>query len=325
MNESDQRDPAGTSQSFRELRALPVPEGLEGTRLDQAIARLLGLSRTAAAALVEAGGVAVDGAVVRKSERIKAGSWLEVTLPESAGPARMVPQPVPGLRVVHSDSEIVVVDKPVGVAAHPSPGWTGYTVTAGLAAMGHDVATSGAAERQGIVHRLDVGTTGLMVVAKSERAYSLLKRAFKAREVEKRYRTVVQGHPDPSGGTIDAPIDRHPTQDYKFAVVSSGRPSVTHYETVEAFPAASLLDVRLETGRTHQIRVHFAALRHPCVGDLTYGADPTLAARLGLTRQWLHAYRLGFEHPGTGTWTEFRSDDPDDLENALRVLRESGH
>ena len=203
-----------------------------------------------------------------------------------------------GLRVVHSDDDIVVVDKPVGVAAHASPGWTGPTVTAGLAAMGQPVATSGAAERQGIVHRLDVGTTGLMVVAKSERAYTLLKRAFKAREVDKRYHAVVQGHPDPLPGHHRRTDRPPPQQDYKFAVVSGGRPSVTHYDTLEAFPAASLLDVKLETGRTHQIRVHFAAFRHPCVGDLTYGADPTLAARLELQRQWLHAHQLGFRASG---------------------------
>jgi 23S rRNA pseudouridine1911/1915/1917 synthase len=230
-------------------------------------------------------------------------------------------EPVEGLRIVYSDDDIVVVDKPVGVAAHPSPGWTGPTVLSGLAAMGHRVATSGAAERQGIVHRLDVGTTGLMVVAKSEPAYSALKRAFKAREVDKRYHAVVQGHLDPLRGTIDAPIERHPTHDYRWAVVSGGRPSVTHYDTLEAFPAASLVDVRLETGRTHQIRVHFAALRHPCVGDLTYGADPTLAARLGLMRQWLHARELRFRHPGTGEEVRFVSEYPDDLAHALSLLR----
>jgi 23S rRNA pseudouridine1911/1915/1917 synthase len=213
------------------------------------------------------------------------------------------------------------VDKPVGVAAHPSPGWTGPTVIGGLAAAGHRVSTSGAAERQGVVHRLDVGTTGLMVVAKSERAYSVLKDAFRTRAVDKRYAALVQGHPDPLRGTIDAPIDRHPTHDYKWAVVSGGRPSVTHYDTVEAFPAASLLDVRLETGRTHQIRVHFAALRHPCVGDLTYGADPVLAERLGLQRQWLHANRLGFTHPTTGKYVQFVSQYPADLAGALEIVR----
>jgi 23S rRNA pseudouridine1911/1915/1917 synthase len=307
-----------------EHRSLPVPDGLDGTRLDQAISRLFGLSRTAAAALVEAGDVAVDGQVKPKSDKVAAGAWLEVTLPPPPGAAPAVAAGrVENLILVHSDEDIVVVDKPVGVAAHPSPGWTGPTVLGGLAAMGQTVATSGAAERQGIVHRLDVGTTGLMVVAKSERAYSLLKRAFKERMVDKRYHAVVQGHPDPLRGTIDAPIDRHPSHDYKWAVVSGGRPSITHYDTLEAFPAASLLDIKLETGRTHQIRVHFSALRHPCVGDLTYGADPTLATRLGLQRQWLHARQLGFEHPGTGDPVEFVSDYPQDLQGALDRLREA--
>jgi 23S rRNA pseudouridine1911/1915/1917 synthase len=306
-----------------EHRALPVPDGLDGVRLDQAIARLFGLSRTTAAALVESGDVAIDGEVKPKSGKVSAGAWLEVTLPPAPGSAvHLDPKPVEGLVVIHGDDDIAVVDKPVGVAAHPSPGWSGPTVLGGLAATGHTIATSGAAERQGIVHRLDVGTTGLMVVAKSERAYSLLKRAFKERAVDKRYHAIVQGHPDPLRGTIDAPIDRHPTHDYKWAVVSGGRPSITHYDTLEAFRGASLLDVRLETGRTHQIRVHFAALKHPCVGDLTYGADPTLAARLGLHRQWLHARQLGFAHPGTGDYVEFVSEYPADLAGALAVLRE---
>jgi 23S rRNA pseudouridine1911/1915/1917 synthase len=262
-----------------------VPDGLDGLRLDLAVSRLFGLSRTAAATLVEDGDALVDGVAGTKSAKVRAGTWLEVTLPAPPRPAGPVePVPVSGLRVVHADADIVVVDKPVGVAAHPSPGWTGPTVLAGLAAMGQTVATSGAAERQGIVHRLDVGTTGLMVVAKSEPAYSALKRAFKARTVRKRYHAVVQGHLDPLRGTIDAPIARHPAGDGRFAVVADGRPSVTHYDTLEAFPAASLVDVRLETGRTHQIRVHFSALRHPCVGDLTYGADPTLSARLRTRR-----------------------------------------
>jgi 23S rRNA pseudouridine1911/1915/1917 synthase len=304
-----------------EHRSLPVPDGLDGLRLDQAISRLFGLSRTVAAAVVEAGDVLVDGIPRPKSDKVSAGDWLEVTLPAPAAPPQVESEPVPGLRVVYSDDDIAVVDKPVGVAAHPSPGWTGPTVIGGLAALGHRVSTSGAAERQGVVHRLDVGTTGLMVVAKSERAYTVLKRAFKSREVDKHYHAVVQGHPDPLRGTIDAPIDRHPHHDYRWAVVSGGRPSTTHYDTLEAFPAASLLDIKLETGRTHQIRVHFSALRHPCVGDLTYGADPTLAARVGLSRQWLHARSLGFVHPSTGEYVRFESGYPADLAHALSVLR----
>jgi 23S rRNA pseudouridine1911/1915/1917 synthase len=305
-----------------ERRALPVPDGFHGMRLDQVVSRLFGLSRAAASALVEAGDAMVDGYPRPRADKVSAGAWLEVTLPPPPTAVPMEPPTrVDGMRIVHRDDDIVVVDKPVGVAAHPSPGWTGPTVIGGLAAIGERVATGGAAERQGVVHRLDVGTTGLMVVAKSENAYSALKRAFKAREVEKRYHAVVQGHLDPLRGTVDAPIDRHPTHDYKWAVVSGGRPSVTHYDTLEAFPSASLVDVELETGRTHQIRVHFAALRHPCLGDLTYGADPVLAARLGLTRQWLHARELAFTHPGTGERVHFESPYPDDLAHALELLR----
>lgn len=303
-----------------QTRTLPVPDGLVGERVDAALARMLGLSRTAVADLAEAGGVRVDGRAVAKSERLRAGGWLEVDLPGPPPPVAVVAEPVPGMVVVHDDDDLVVVDKPVGVAAHPSPGWSGPTVGGGLAAAGYRVATSGAAERQGIVHRLDVGTSGLMVVAKSEYAYSRLKRAFRERAVGKVYHALVQGHPDPLTGTVDAPIGRHPTADHKWAVVSGGKPSVTHYEVIEAFRAASLCEIHLETGRTHQIRVHFAALRHPCAGDLTYGADPTLAARLGLARQWLHAVRLGFPHPGTDEWAEFTSDYPADLARALEVI-----
>ncbi len=305
-------------------RSLPVPDGLHGMRLDQAVSRLFGLSRTAAATLVESGDAMVDGVPRLKSEKVVAGSWLEVTLPSPVAPPTVVAEPVHGMGIIYSDDDIVVVDKPVGVAAHPSPGWTGPTVIGGLAAMGQNVATSGAAERQGVVHRLDVGTTGLMVVAKSEVAYTFLKRAFKEREVEKRYHAVVQGHLDPLRGTIDAPIDRHPTADWKFAVMSSGKPSVTHYDTLEAFRSASLVDVRLETGRTHQIRVHMSAMRHPCVGDTAYGADPTLAARLKLDRQWLHARELAFLHPRTHDEVRFVSDYPDDLAYALDVLQDAG-
>jgi 23S rRNA pseudouridine1911/1915/1917 synthase len=303
-----------------ETRLLPVPEGLDGLRLDVAISRLFGFSRTTAADLIDAGQVSVDGAPTARSAKVHGGSWLEVTMPE-VEPVEVLPRPVDGLHVLYDDDDVVVVDKPVGVAAHPSPGWTGPTVVQGLAAMGYRIATSGAAERQGIVHRLDAGTTGAMVVAKSEHAYSVLKRAFKARTVDKRYSALVQGHPDPTSGTIDAPIDRHPGSDYKFAVVAGGRPSVTHYATEEAFRAATLLDIHLETGRTHQIRVHMAAIRHPCVGDLTYGADPALAKRLGLTRQWLHARELAFEHPATGEPLRVVSPYPPDLQHALDLLR----
>ena len=300
-----------------DIRSLPVPDGLEGERLDAALARLFGLSRTKAVELVTAGRVSLDGATAAKSDRVRAGAWLEVELPATRVVADLVPEPVPGLLVVFEDDDLVVVDKPVGVAAHPSPGWTGTSVVGGLAAAGYRISTSGAAERQGVVHRLDVGTSGLMVVAKSEHAYSVLKRAFKERTVDKTYHALVQGLPDPLRGTIDAPIGRHPKHDYRWAVVEAGKASITHYEVLEAFAAASMVEVHLETGRTHQIRVHFSALRHPCVGDLTYGADPTLAARLGLQRQWLHAVGLGFEHPSTGQRVDFTSAYAQDLAGAL--------
>jgi 23S rRNA pseudouridine1911/1915/1917 synthase len=302
-------------------RRVPVPDGLDGERLDAAIARMFGLSRTRAAELISEGGVLVGGRPAGKSDRVPAGEWLDVTLPPlGTPPSPPRPEAVPGLRVVYEDGDIVVVDKPAAVAAHPTPGWTGPTVLQGLLAGGHQIATSGAAERQGIVHRLDANTTGLMVVAKSEHAYSVLKQAFRDREVDKRYHALVQGHPDPLRGTIDAPIARHPSGDGRFAVIADGRPSITHYDTLEAFRAASLTEIKLETGRTHQIRVHMAAVRHPCVGDRLYGADPVLAARLGITRQWLHAVRLGFAHPGDGRWVEFTSGYPADLAASLELL-----
>ncbi|SDS89028.1 RluA family pseudouridine synthase [Microterricola viridarii] len=302
-----------------ESRSLPVPDGLAGLRVDAGLAKLLGFSRTFATEVIEAGGVSQDGTAAGKSDKLRAGAWLEVSW-QSKSPLEIVPIPVPDLTIVHDDDDIVVINKPAGVAAHPSVGWEGPTVVGALAAAGFRISTSGAAERAGVVHRLDAGTSGLMVVAKSELAYTELKRAFHDREVEKIYHAVVQGHPDPLAGTIDAPIGRHPRAEWKFAVTGDGKHSITHYETLEAFPYASLLEIHLETGRTHQIRVHMAAQRHPCVGDSMYGADPTLSARLGLERQWLHAVQLGFNHPATGEWVSFRTEYSPDLQHALAVL-----
>jgi 23S rRNA pseudouridine1911/1915/1917 synthase len=301
-------------------RLAHVPDGLAGERVDATLARMFGLSRSKAADLAEAGHVQLDGRVVAKSARVEPGQLLEVHLPDVADPGERPEPDLEALHVLHDDADLVVVDKPVGVAAHPSLGFDGPSVTGILKARGYRIATSGAPERRGIVQRLDVGTSGVMVLAKSEPAYSHLKQQFRDRRPEKVYHALVQGLPDPIRGTIDAPIARHPHHDWKFAVRAEGRASVTHYEVLEAFRFASLLEVHLETGRTHQIRVHMAAIRHPCVGDLTYGADPTLAARCGLERQWLHAVRLGFEHPGTGEWVEFTSPYPADLDHALRVL-----
>jgi 23S rRNA pseudouridine1911/1915/1917 synthase len=300
-----------------------VADDFGGARADAGLAGLMGISRSQAATLIAEGNVLSRGKKLGKSARLVAGDVLEVTVPERRDPLEVVEEVVEGLKILLDDDDFVVVDKPVGVAAHPSPGWVGPTVVGGLAGAGYRISTSGAPERVGIVHRLDVGTSGAMVVAKTERAYTALKRAFKERTVDKVYHAVVQGLPDPLEGTIDAPIGRHPGHDWRFAVIEDGRPSITHYEVLEAFGKATLVEVHLETGRTHQIRVHFSALHHPCAGDLTYGADPRLAATLGLTRQWLHARQLGFDHPATGERVTVTSEYPQDLAYALEVL-ESG-
>ena len=303
-----------------ETRVVLVPEGLDGERVDAAVARMLGLSRSRVEDLIADGRVELDGRPVAKSERVRAGAMLEATIDgEPAGPS-VVPEEVEGIGIVYDDEDIVVVDKPAWVAAHPSLGWTGPSVLGHLAGAGFRISTSGVPERQGIVQRLDVGTSGLMVVAKSERAYTVLKRAFRSRTVDKVYHSLVQGHPDPFTGTIEAPIGRHPSGEYKMAVIAGGRHSVTHYDTLEAYVGTTLLEIHLETGRTHQIRVHMAAIRHPCVGDVNYGADPTLADRLGLRRQWLHAVQLGFVHPVTGDDLVFTSSYPDDLAHALELI-----
>jgi 23S rRNA pseudouridine1911/1915/1917 synthase len=298
-----------------------VPEGLNGERVDAAVARMLGLSRSRVVELIGAGQVLLDGAAITKSDRVSVGSMLEVEFDDQPRVATVRPEQVEGVVIVYDDEDIVVIDKPVGVAAHPSLGWTGPDVLSHLAGAGFRISTSGVPERRGIVQRLDVGTSGLMVVAKSERAYTILKRAFRSRSVDKIYHALVQGHLDPFTGTIEAPIGRHPGADYKMAVMERGRHSVTHYSTLEAFVAASLLEIKLETGRTHQIRVHMAAIRHPCVGDLMYGADPVLADKLGLERQWLHAVRLSFAHPRSGELMQFESPYPPDLQHALDAIR----
>jgi 23S rRNA pseudouridine1911/1915/1917 synthase len=303
-----------------ERRVVLVPEGLNGERADTAVARMLGLPRSQVVELIGAGRVLLNGASINKSDRVSVGSMLEVELADQPRVAAVRPEKVAGVVIVHDDDDIVVIDKPVGVAAHPSLGWSGPDVLSHLAGAGFRISTSGVPERRGIVQRLDVGTSGLMVVAKSERAYTILKRAFRSRSVDKIYHALVQGHPDPFTGTIEAPIGRDFSADYKMAVIDKGRHSVTHYSTLEAFVAATLLEIKLETGRTHQIRVHMAAIRHPCVGDLMYGADPVLAAKLGLERQWLHAVRLGFLHPTSGELMEFESKYPPDLQHALDVI-----
>ena len=298
-----------------------VPEGLAGMRADAGAARLFGLARSRVEQTAENGGVYLDGVAVAKSERLRAGSLLEVEIDEPRG-VEVRPALAEGMQIVYADADLVVVDKPAGIAAHPSLGWVGPSVVEHLVAAGYPGCPSGPEERKGIVSRLDVGTSGLMVVALSDLAYTTLKRAFSSREVHKVYHTLVQGYPHPEQGTIDAPIGHAHTGEWKMAVDPGGRGAVTHYWTLEPVFKATLLKVHLETGRTHQIRVHMAAIRHPCVGDLLYGADPVLTREVGLNRQWLHAVELGFIHPRSGEEMVFTSPYPPDLDHALQVLRD---
>jgi len=298
-----------------------IDSSLAGERVDTALARLLGVSRSAAAELCERGDAQVSSKVLTKSDRVNLSDVLIVKPPLAAEPLRVTETPVDELVVIYQDDDIVVVDKPAGVVAHPTVGFDGPTVAGALLARGIQLSTSGAQERQGIVQRLDVGTSGLMMLAKSELAYSRLKQAFRDRAVHKIYHAIIQGHPDPSEGTFDAPIGRHPKAEFKFAVVEGGKPSITHYKTLELFPASTLCEVNLETGRTHQIRVHFSAFKHPLLGDTMYGADPKVAKSLGITRQWLHAKELGFTHPITGDELSLVSEYPADLAAVLERLR----
>lgn len=298
-----------------------IDPSLAGERVDTAISRLLGISRSQAAEVCETGGATIGTKVLQKSDRVALDDDLVVTPPKPIEELVVVATPVDDLEVIYEDQDIVVVNKPAGVVAHPTVGFEGPTVAGALLARGITLSTSGAQERQGIVQRLDVGTSGLMMLAKSELAYSRLKQAFRDRTVHKIYHAIIQGHPDPSEGTFDAPIGRHPKAEFKFAVMEGGKPSITHYKTLELFPAVALCEVNLETGRTHQIRVHFSAFKHPLLGDTMYGADPTLAKRLGIDRQWLHAKELGFEHPITGKQMHFSSEYPKDLADVLVKLR----
>ena len=295
-----------------------VPEGLAGVRADAGASRLFGISRSRVEQAAGEDRLRMDGIAIHKSDRLREGAMLEVEIEERSVQIR--PALVEGMSIVYDDADLVVVDKPAGIAAHPSLGWDGPSVVEHLAAAGFDLCPAGPPERKGIVSRLDVGTSGLMVVAKSEMAYTGLKKAFSGREVHKIYHALVQGYPDPAEGTIDAPIGHARTDEWKMAVDPAGRAAITHYTTIRRLFKATLLRINLETGRTHQIRVHMAAIRHPCVGDLLYGADPHLAAEVGLGRQWLHAVELGFTHPRSGEEMLFTSDYPPDLAHCLDVL-----
>jgi 23S rRNA pseudouridine1911/1915/1917 synthase len=304
----------------REKRAIQIDQAQDGQRVDTALAKVLELSRSVVADLLNAGDVLQGKKPLSKSDRVSAGDRLTVLMPAIYDPLELKETPIDTLEIVYDDDDVVVVNKPVGCAAHASPGWMGPTVVGALLARGYRISTTGPQERQGIVQRLDAGTSGLMLLAKHERSYISMKNQFRNRSIEKVYRTLIQGHIDPVEGSIDAPIGRHPREDYRFAVVADGKASITHYELIEYYQGASLLKVVLETGRTHQIRVHFNALRHPLVGDLAYGGDPVLAARLELKRPWLHAMELSFNQPSSDQRITLNAPLPDDLTRALALL-----
>ena len=300
-----------------------VPEELIGQRADSGLSKISGMSRAKLAEAIESGEVFIAGKQATKSQKLLAGQLVEINISEQK-PIELKPVTDSRLKVVFEDEAIVVVDKPAGVVSHPTVGFVGPSVPEILLGLGIELSTSGASERQGVVQRLDVGTSGLMTLAKNEKSYSVLKQMFRDREVKKTYHAIVQGHLDPPSGTIDSPIGRSTKHEYKFRVAADGKPSVTHYDTLEVFPGATLVSVGLETGRTHQIRVHFDAFRHPLVGDDLYGANPKIAAKLGLDRQWLHAVGLSFRHPLSGELVSFESAYPKDLESSLEVLRSGG-
>lgn len=299
-------------------RLVPAPDALVGKRFDVAVAKMLGISRAKAADLIETGQARVLGRDIAKSSSLQAGETVEFDIVEE----RSEPEPIAhDMAVVYEDDDVVVVDKPVGVAAHASVGWTGPTVLGSLLDRGVRITSYGAAGRQGIVSRLDVGTSGLMLVCKSELAYVEMRRQFAEHEVVKTYHALVQGNLKEDKATIEAPIGRAKVSDFRFCVTPAGKEAITHWDVMERFGEATLVSVNLETGRTHQIRVHFSSIGHPLVGDSMYGANPQLSETLGLERQWLHAMQLEFRHPHTHVWTTVRSHYPVDLQHALDVMR----
>ena len=288
-----------------------------GERLDVFLSRTVsGLSRTRAKSLIAAGSVTVDDQPARASTRLSLGQSVQFT---STGPLlpAISAQPIE-LDVVFEDEDLVVVNKPAGMAVHPGPGHADWTLANAVLARYPEVDGVGDSDRPGIVHRLDKDTSGLIVVARNSSAHACLSRQFKSREVEKGYLALVQGSPDPAEAVIDAPIGRHPRDRKRMAIVDGGRNSVTWYRIKERLGPYSLVDVRPKTGRTHQIRVHLASIGHGVVGDIAYGR-----AHEELTRQFLHAYRLAFRPPSGHGLLEFELDLPQDLQSLLDVLRSS--
>jgi len=294
---------------------LTVPEDADGERLDIVLARVAGMSRARAGALIDAGTVTVNDAVARKSLRVASSDAIELLAVEPE--VATVPS---GVLVRYEDDDLLVVDKPSGVVVHAGAGVRGGTLVDALRAEGRVLASRAGANRPGIVHRLDRDVSGLLVVAKTDRAHEALVAAMQRREIERRYIALVHGSPNADRGKIDAPVGRSTKHRTRMAVTPDGRPAVTWFEVRERLGDLALLDVKLETGRTHQIRTHLASIGHPIVGDAAYGRDPARARELGLRRPFLHAYRLTFAHPVTGDDVTVTSELPADLAAALVQL-----
>jgi 23S rRNA pseudouridine1911/1915/1917 synthase len=293
-----------------------VAPGEAGRRLDALLACWQGTSRAQAQARIAAGAVRVDGGPAAQSLRVRAGQRVTVAA-AAEPPAPAAPPPVP---VRYEDEHLLVVAKPAGLVVHAGAGVADGTLVDALQAMGVRLAPGPDPQRPGVVHRLDRGTSGLLLIAKTESARRGLIALLKRRAVERRYWALVDGVPDPPVATVDAPIARSQRQRTRFTVADDGRPARTSYELVEAFGRCAVLRVRLATGRTHQVRVHLSALGHPVSGDRTYGADPALAASLGLRRPALHAEHLAFDHPVSGTRIAVDEPLPADLVAARAAL-----
>jgi 23S rRNA pseudouridine1911/1915/1917 synthase len=297
-----------------------VPPALAGERVDRIVAMVAGVSRSAASELVAAGAVLVDGAAVTEGKhRVREGQVVELQSGGGADPvARPAPDPDVRFEVVHADDDVIVVDKPAGLVVHPGAGNPAGTLVNGLLARYPELAGVGTdPERAGIVHRLDAGTSGLMVVARTQPAYEDLVGQMSDRTARRTYVALVWGVPAARAGVVDAPIGRSARTPTRMAVTAAGREARTRYEVEAAFAdpvEASLLRCRLETGRTHQIRVHLAAIGHPVVGDERYGG---LRTGLDAPRPMLHASNLAFRHPGTGEVVEFESPVPADMAAVL--------
>ena len=285
------------------------------SRLDQYLAGLdTGLTRSQLQRLIVEGQVLVNGGPVKPSHKVRAGDRVTLSVPPPR-PSALVAQDIP-VSVVYQDEDLVVIDKPAGLAVHPGPGHPDNTLVNALLAMCPDIQGIGGEIRPGIVHRLDKDTSGLMMVAKTHQAHNELSAQIKARQVTKGYLALVEGVPAPAQGKVDAPVGRHPRRRTRMAVVVGGKEARTSYKVRELFQGHSLLELYLETGRTHQIRVHMAHIGHPLVGDTTYGHSSPL-----VDRHFLHAFHLGFRHPVSGEQLEFQTGLPDDLTPAIDALR----